>query len=74
LQHTSLVAPSLCTHGALRAYFQDGTLPKEGIVCPVDAELFPSAANATKRTLSARDSNLLDAVRAIGDVVGRSWH
>ncbi|KAJ7711219.1 TAP-like protein-domain-containing protein, partial [Mycena olivaceomarginata] len=49
--HTSLVAPSLCTHGALRAYFQDGTLPKEGIVCPVDAELFPGAANAMKRTL-----------------------
>ncbi|KAF7312284.1 AB hydrolase-1 domain-containing protein [Mycena indigotica] len=41
--HTSLVAPSNCTHGALAAYFQDGTLPAVGKVCEVDAELFPKA-------------------------------
>ncbi|KAJ6562149.1 Alpha/Beta hydrolase protein [Mycena capillaripes] len=68
--HTSLAAPSLCTHGALRAYFQNGTLAKEGTVCPVDAELFPSAVNATKTLLATRDIKLLDTVRAIGDVVG----
>ncbi|KAJ6569126.1 TAP-like protein-domain-containing protein [Mycena capillaripes] len=71
--HMSLVAPSLCTHGALRAYFQNGTFPKEGTVCAVDTELFPGAANATmagvKRQLATPDRKLLDAVRAIGDVV-----
>ncbi|KAF7340406.1 AB hydrolase-1 domain-containing protein [Mycena venus] len=74
--HMSLVAPSLCTHGALRTYFQNGTLPAPGTVCAVDAELFPGAANTTAtakaRTLIASsdsDNKLLDAVRAIGEVV-----
>ncbi|KAJ7019491.1 TAP-like protein-domain-containing protein [Mycena alexandri] len=73
--HTSLVAPSLCTHGALRAYFQNSTLPAAGTVCAVDAELFPGGANATatasakRALLLTEESKLIDAVRAIGDVV-----
>ncbi|KAJ7461355.1 TAP-like protein-domain-containing protein [Mycena galericulata] len=68
--HTSLVAPSLCTHGAMAAYFQNGTLPAAGTVCSVDAELFP-AANSTaaqKRGLAPerREARLLEAVRRIG--------
>ncbi|KAF8193582.1 hypothetical protein K438DRAFT_1589161, partial [Mycena galopus ATCC 62051] len=48
--HTSLVAPSLCTYGYFRAYFMNGTLPAPGTVCPVDAELFPSASgNASSK-------------------------
>ncbi|KAJ7160611.1 alpha/beta-hydrolase [Mycena crocata] len=69
--HMSLAAPSLCTHGHLQAYFRNGTLPALGTVCAVDAELFPRAAtNTTVRiTTMRKDSKLLDAVRAIGDVV-----
>ncbi|KAJ6602330.1 Alpha/Beta hydrolase protein [Mycena sp. CBHHK59/15] len=69
--HTSLVAPSLCTHGYLRQYFKNGTLPAAGTVCAVDAELFPSTSttSATKRAISIEDRKLLDAVRKIGDVV-----
>ncbi|KAJ7612713.1 TAP-like protein-domain-containing protein [Roridomyces roridus] len=82
--HTSLVAPSLCTHGALAAYFQNGTLPAPGTVCAADAELFPainelpSNSNSTltsgvvlKRSsqMSEEDVQLLEAVRAIGDAV-----
>ncbi|KAJ7474130.1 TAP-like protein-domain-containing protein [Mycena latifolia] len=71
--HMSLVAPSLCTHGAMHAYFQNGTLPAPGTVCAVDAELFPAAsANGTtsaKRFLASPEDRLLDAVRAIGEVV-----
>jgi hypothetical protein len=77
----SLVAPSLCTHGALRAYFQNGTLPAAGTVCEPDASavLFPGAPNATANTNTTNapktllatpaDGKLLDAVRKIGDVV-----
>ncbi|KAJ7908214.1 TAP-like protein-domain-containing protein [Mycena leptocephala] len=70
--HTSIVAPSLCTHGALRTYFLNGTLPEPGTVCAVDAELFPGATNGTvapRTVLATPDSKLLDAVRAIGNVV-----
>ncbi|KAF7367709.1 AB hydrolase-1 domain-containing protein [Mycena sanguinolenta] len=69
--HTSLVAPSTCTHGALRDYFQNGTLPAANTVCAVDAELFPGAANAATEAnaLATRDTTLLNAVRVIGDVV-----
>ncbi|KAF8152833.1 alpha/beta hydrolase fold-domain-containing protein [Mycena galopus ATCC 62051] len=73
--HTSLVAPSLCTHGALAAYFQNGTLPAAGTVCPPDAELFPavnSTTGSSRRTLPATsdaETQLLDAIRAIGAVV-----
>lgn len=68
----SIVAPSLCTHGALRTYFLTGTLPEPGTVCAVDAELFPGATNGTvapRTVLATPDSKLLDAVRAIGNVV-----
>jgi hypothetical protein len=72
LQHTSLTAPSLCTHGYLRQYFLNGTLPQAGTVCAVDAELFPasssSKAGAPKTLVQAGDRKLLEAVRTIGDV------
>ncbi|KAJ6479492.1 TAP-like protein-domain-containing protein [Mycena vitilis] len=68
--HTSLVAPSLCSYGHFRAYFLNGTLPAPGTVCPVDAELFPSANGTARRTLrTPEDQELLDASRKIGNVV-----
>ncbi|KAJ6473851.1 TAP-like protein-domain-containing protein [Mycena sanguinolenta] len=72
--HTSLVAPSSCTYGYFRAYFVNGTLPVPGTVCPVDAELFPSASdNATskKRLPSVDEKRLLDAGREISSVIRR---
>jgi hypothetical protein len=73
-QHTSLVAPSLCTYGHFRAYFVNGTLPAPGTVCPVDVELFPSASGnvASKRRLPSIDEKgLLDAGREISSVMRR---
>ncbi|KAJ7066946.1 TAP-like protein-domain-containing protein [Mycena amicta] len=64
--HTSLVAPSVCTHGALAAYFQNGTLPASGTVCEVDAELFPSSK---VKTLVGEDSNLVNAIYSIAEGV-----
>ncbi|KAK0493692.1 hypothetical protein EDD18DRAFT_1356148 [Armillaria luteobubalina] len=39
--HTSLVASSVCMHGYMQVYFQNGTLPDDGVVCDVETELFP---------------------------------
>ncbi|KAJ7660459.1 TAP-like protein-domain-containing protein [Mycena rosella] len=72
--HTSLVAPSLCTYGHFRAYFVNGTLPAPGTVCPVDAELFPSASGnvTSKRRLpSVEEKRLLDAGREISSLMRR---
>ncbi|OIW23851.1 hypothetical protein CONLIGDRAFT_558201, partial [Coniochaeta ligniaria NRRL 30616] len=38
--HTSLAAPSRCTAGVVRGYFQEGALPEVGRVCGVDVEPF----------------------------------
>lgn len=50
--HASVAAPSTCTARAIRAYFQNGTLPAPGTQCDQDFELFedppppPAAAAA----------------------------
>jgi pimeloyl-ACP methyl ester carboxylesterase len=38
--HCSGAAPSICTMELLRRYFADGTLPREGMVCPTDFKPF----------------------------------
>ncbi|KAJ7474199.1 TAP-like protein-domain-containing protein [Mycena latifolia] len=64
--HASITAPSLCTSTYFRAYFQNGTLPPPGTVCPVDATLFGAAPN-TKR--DEEDATVLAALKIIADVV-----
>ncbi|KAF8203376.1 hypothetical protein K438DRAFT_1964850 [Mycena galopus ATCC 62051] len=68
----SVVLTQDSTGGYFRAYFVNGTLPASGTVCPVDAELFPSASgNATsKRGLSSVEE-LLHAGREISSVMRR---
>ncbi|KAK7682661.1 hypothetical protein QCA50_014044 [Cerrena zonata] len=39
--HGSLSFPSACIRGHLTAYFESGTLPPEGTVCPLEGALFP---------------------------------
>ncbi|KAJ7259781.1 alpha/beta-hydrolase [Mycena rebaudengoi] len=68
--HTSTAAQSTCTYLQLRQYFQNGTLPKAGTVCPIDEEMFPSpsSTNSTvKRSVEHRE--LLEASRKIRDAV-----
>ncbi|KAF7433707.1 hypothetical protein PC9H_005670 [Pleurotus ostreatus] len=38
--HCSIAAPSVCTIGFVSAYFMNGTLPDEGVVCPVVQPIF----------------------------------
>ncbi|OTA58952.1 alpha/beta-hydrolase [Hypoxylon sp. EC38] len=47
--HTSLSAASACTAGYIRAYFQNGTLPKPGTTCEPDhqpfEDIYPEGGN-----------------------------
>ncbi|KAK0445892.1 TAP-like protein-domain-containing protein [Armillaria borealis] len=47
--HTSSVASSACTNAHVQAYFQNGTLPDDGVVCEVETELFPTSLDGTQR-------------------------
>ncbi|PBK84160.1 hypothetical protein ARMGADRAFT_943880 [Armillaria gallica] len=47
--HTSSVASSACTSAHVQAYFQNGTLPDDGVVCDVETELFPTSSDGTQR-------------------------
>ncbi|KAK0243686.1 Alpha/Beta hydrolase protein [Armillaria nabsnona] len=47
--HTSLVASSACTSAHVQAYFQNGTLPDDGVVCEVETELFSTSSDGTQR-------------------------
>ncbi|KAF8956647.1 alpha/beta-hydrolase [Flammula alnicola] len=52
--HTSFAAPSECTIGHVQQYFQNGTLPAAGTVCPVTAALFPAPSTVTSRAPAQR--------------------
>nr|VWO95727.1 Acyl-CoA ligase AFT1-1 (EC (AF-toxin biosynthesis protein 1-1) [Ganoderma boninense] len=43
--HTSPSAPSACTAGYVRAYFEEGTLPEEGTACEPDVLPFVGAVS-----------------------------
>ncbi|KAJ7160638.1 TAP-like protein-domain-containing protein [Mycena crocata] len=70
--HASVTTPSLCTFNYFRQYFQNGTLPEPGTVCPVEATLFGAPGNSTaarRASLSADEMVALDAMKIIGDVI-----
>ncbi|KAI0376777.1 alpha/beta-hydrolase [Hypomontagnella monticulosa] len=50
--HTSLSAASTCTAGYIRAYFQNGTLPKPGTTCEPDYHPFEDISRASGDELS----------------------
>ncbi|TCD60883.1 hypothetical protein EIP91_009374 [Steccherinum ochraceum] len=45
--HCTLAATSKCTARAIRAYFQNGTLPKEGTVCEIESSIFADELSVT---------------------------
>ncbi|KAJ6602343.1 TAP-like protein-domain-containing protein [Mycena sp. CBHHK59/15] len=69
--HTSTIAASLCTYGYFRQYFVNGTLPEAGTVCAVDVKLFASSSDSVNVKRDARDHELIEAVRNVGNVVRR---
>jgi len=66
--HCSISGTSLCTYKAIRAYFQNGTLPEEGTVCETESKIFGSSNlldDIDKSAMSAEDFALLEASYAL---------
>ncbi|KAF8965907.1 TAP-like protein-domain-containing protein [Flammula alnicola] len=63
--HTSFSIPSECTLGYVKQYFQNGTLPPAGTVCPVVGDLFPVASNVSAREEIQSRSPLRDVAEAL---------
>ncbi|KDQ28686.1 hypothetical protein PLEOSDRAFT_1111906 [Pleurotus ostreatus PC15] len=72
--HCSIAAPSVCTIGFVRAYFANGTLPDEGVVCSVIQPIFsgkpvdiggvlgPQKRQALGEESEAKDEDLVQAL------------
>lgn len=73
--HTTLAAPSTCTAGRIRAYFQDGQLPPHGTECEADRQPFgvstaPSASaegNTPSVVVPREAEDLADAVLKLSE-------
>ncbi|KAH9213173.1 prolyl aminopeptidase-like protein [Leptodontidium sp. 2 PMI_412] len=66
--HTSLSCPSRCTARTIRSYFQHGTLPSNGTVCPADLVPFePWKLDSVSASLTAgsEDKKLDFALREL---------
>lgn len=67
--HSTFAAPSLCTARHVRAYFVNGTVPREEILCEVDelpfiGDVVVDANGASNRpVLSEEDRDLLHALK-----------
>jgi hypothetical protein len=61
-----MAATSECTALAVRAYFQNGTLPQAGKICPIESTLF---GNATAAGVTRRDESLSAALAALKESV-----
>lgn len=62
-----MALPSFCTIRHLRAFFANGTLPKEGTVCDVDVSPFPQLGSV--KAYSAEEEEILESVRRAAQVV-----
>ncbi|KAM5543350.1 hypothetical protein V8D89_003224 [Ganoderma adspersum] len=76
--HCSTSAPSVCTAKAVKAYFQEGTLPGEGTVCEPDVLPFVGrVARSGVQSRSEEDERLLDALSGLSKAVtifgARPW-
>lgn len=64
--HCSLAGPSVCTAKHLRAYFLEGTLPEDGVVCEVDELPFVGEVG----TVEPEDRELFDALQSLTNAWG----
>lgn len=66
MQHCSLAATSICTAKAIREYFREGKLPKNGTVCPVESSIFPSDDEIKSvQALEGEDREMMETWREI---------
>ncbi|PVH82334.1 alpha/beta-hydrolase [Cadophora sp. DSE1049] len=67
-EHTTLSCPSRCTARTIRSYFQNGTLPSNGTICPADLVPFePWKLDSVSASLSSgsEDERLDFALREL---------
>ncbi|KAK7682660.1 hypothetical protein QCA50_014043 [Cerrena zonata] len=57
--HAGFAVPSLCLTKHTTAYFEEGILPPEGTICPLDVPLFPNGTNS----LSAEGMSIEDSLK-----------
>ncbi|GJE95985.1 alpha/beta hydrolase [Phanerochaete sordida] len=69
--HTSLSGLSSCTMAAIGAYFGNGTLPKEGTVCPGGLTMFANKSTVAAREYSDEGKEYEHAARARSGFFGR---
>jgi hypothetical protein len=62
VQHTSFAATSECSALAIRAYFQNGTLPHPGTICTIESTLF---GDNSMPAVTRRDESLASALGAL---------
>ena len=67
--HCTISAPSTCTMRAIQAYFQNGTLPKEGATC--EENEVPFVGRVKAEAMDAEDAELVWATRKLVDFVPR---
>jgi hypothetical protein len=65
-QHSSFAATSECSALAVRAYFQNGTLPRPGTVCAIESVLFGNGATSG---VARRDRDLASALATLKETV-----
>lgn len=57
--HASIAMPSLCMANHVRAYFENGSLPDENVVCKPDAAYFPNGEQVSAQTYSPEQQEIL---------------
>ena len=63
LQHGASAVPSLCLTEHTRAYFEDGILPPEGTICPLDIPLFPNPTSGVFEGFSPKEKQKLESLQ-----------
>ena len=63
--HCSVTAPSVCTAKAVRAYFEEGRVPRDDLVCQVKELPFIGRVNGD---FSSEDGELEDAMKRLSEV------
>ncbi|KAM3447614.1 hypothetical protein MY3296_008554 [Beauveria thailandica] len=69
--HASTAMPSLCVAGYMRAYFDNGSLPEENVVCKSDAAYFPRSEESIA---SASASHTAEELEILAAQKGLGWN
>ncbi|OAA70739.1 Alpha/beta hydrolase fold-1 [Akanthomyces lecanii RCEF 1005] len=66
--HASIAMPSLCMAKHVRAYFENGALPEENVVCKPDGAYFPNGEEVADHPYPLEQQELLTPQSALADM------